>query len=90
MTGGGNSTDDTEHPLPGYYVIKWPHQDPARVVSGPKDPEAAKSHAQFVTGNAKVMSTPALVNAIENQEYNVEWYDAAKKPRSLRTGGDQL
>jgi len=70
---------------PGWYVIAEPHQDPARVIAGPKDPKSAESHAEFLMDpNAKIMHTPALVNAIKNNGYNVSWQVDVKKPRSLR------
>lgn len=81
MSDGG-----TERIGPGWYVIEGPHQDPAKVVAGPKDGDAAESHARFLTDpNAKIMHTPALVNAIKNEGYNVEWSEQAEKPRSLNT-----
>lgn len=80
-----NTTDGTERIGPGWFVIENPHQDPARVVAGPKDMDAAESHAHFLMDpNAMIMHTPALVNAIENEGYNVEWSEQAEKPRSLR------
>lgn len=71
---------------PGWYVIEDPHQDPARVVSGPHNTskDASRSASAFVTGEGRIMHTPALVNAIKNQDYNVEWASGVDKPESLR------
>lgn len=81
-----DTSERTLQPGPGWYVIEGFHQDPAKVVSGPKDREAAESHARFLTDpNAKIMHTPALVNAIKNDGYNVEWCDGAERPDALET-----
>lgn len=70
---------------PGWFVIEGFHQDPARVVAGPKDRESAESHAHFLTDpDSKIMHTPALVNAIQNDGYNVEWSEQADKPFALK------
>jgi hypothetical protein len=83
----GNGTDGTERYGPGWFVIERFHQDPARVVAGPKDRDSAESHAHFLTGpNARIMHTPALVNAIQNDGYNVEWSEQADKPAALEGG----
>jgi hypothetical protein len=79
----------TEQIRPGWYVIERPNRDPARVVAGPKGRDAAESHARYITTRSKIMHTPALVYAITNEEYNVEWYSQAEKPRSLRTETDR-
>lgn len=69
---------------PGWYVIEGFRQDPARVVSGPTDRDAAESHAHFITDpDTKIMHTPALVNAIQNDGYNVEWSKKADKPEAI-------
>ena len=73
-----SNSDGTERFGPGWFVIEGFHQDPARVVSGPKDLESAESHAHFLTDpNARIMHTPALVNAIQ-----------ADKPAALDSGGE--
>jgi hypothetical protein len=83
------SSDDNESIGPGWYVIERFHDDPARVVAGPKDRESAESHAHFLMDpNAKIMHTPALVNAIKNDGYNVEWQPDVEKPDAL-TDGDR-
>lgn len=83
------SSEEAVQVGPGWYVIEGPHHDPARVVSGPKDADSAESHARFLTDpNAVIMHTPALVNAIKNEGYNVEWSEKAEKPDSLRGGVD--
>lgn len=80
--------DDTG--LVGWYVIEQIHQDPARVVAGPKPRDEAESHARFLTDpNAKIMHTPALAHAITHDDYNVEWGDAAEKPDALRETADR-
>lgn len=88
MTGDARSSGGTERIGPGWFVIEGFHQDPARVIAGPKDRKSAESHAQFLTDpSAKIMHTPALVNAIQNQGYNVKWSEQADRPEALR-GGD--
>ena len=74
----------TERIGPGWYVIEGPHQDPARVVAGPKNRDAAESHTRFLTDpNAKIMHTPGLVYSIQEGGYNVEWLSDVKKPDAL-------
>lgn len=81
------STEEIDRIGPGWFVIERFNQDPARVVSGPKDRESAESHAHFLTDpNARIMHTPALVNAIQYEGYNVEWSDQADKPVALDGG----
>lgn len=70
--------------FPGWYVIEGPHQNPARVAAGPKTRREAESHASFLTDpNARIMHTPALVNAVKNDSYNVEWSEDVEKPSAL-------
>ncbi|MFB6198757.1 MAG: hypothetical protein ABEI52_10900 [Halobacteriaceae archaeon] len=81
-----NENSDSERFFPGWYVIEQPYQDPARVVAGPKDRDSAESLAGILHDpNARMMHTPALVNAIKNDGYNVIWNDSVEKPRSLHT-----
>jgi hypothetical protein len=68
---------------PGWYVIEEPHQDPAKVVHGPCAPEEAKDAARFGALQRNIMHTPALVNAIQNEGYNVRWFDTVEKPEVL-------
>jgi len=81
--------EDADPPFigPGWYVIAEFHQDPARVVSGPTDRDSAESHAHFLSDpNAKIMHTPALVNAIQSDGYNVKWGAEADRPDALGPG----
>lgn len=88
--GAEESTGDTERCFPGWYVIERPQQDPARVVAGPKPRDDAESHAGFLTDpNARVMHTPALIHAIKNDDYNVEWQPDVVKPASLSADHEQ-
>lgn len=74
---------------PGWYVVEGPHQDPARVVAGPKDRDGAEGHARFLTDpNARIMHAPALVNAVKNEGYNVEWAPGTERPAALKCEGD--
>jgi len=85
-----NKPIETEEIGPGWFVIEGFHQDPARVVEGPKDRDAAESHAHFLTDpNSRIMHTPALVNAVQNDGYNVEWSEEADKPATLEEVSDR-
>lgn len=77
---------------PGWYVIEDPHQDPARVISGPHDDseEASRTASIFATGPGRIMLTPALVDAVKNRDYNVEWGEDVEKPAPLREGVDDV
>lgn len=68
---------------PGYYVIARPHDDPARVQSGPHSREEAHRQRSAFTVDGWVMSTPALVYAVLEDGYNVAWNANAEKPSAL-------
>lgn len=77
-------TDDELPGPPGWYVIERPHEDPAFVASGPHDTaEKASTAASIQAGQGTIMHTPALLNAIKNEGYNVRWSESATKPDSL-------
>lgn len=86
VTDGGRAACDTETDRfePGWYVIAEPHQDPAKVVAGPMDHDAAESRAHFETApNACIMHTPGLVNAVKHHDYSVQWRADIEKPDAL-------
>jgi len=89
---GRHDGSDSDRFGPGWYMIEGFYDDPARVIAGPKGRDDAKSHARFLTGaDVKIIHTPALVNAIKHQGYNVEWLPNIIKPDALTddSGGEQ-
>jgi len=84
-------TDGGEPLEARYYVVCNPHQDPAEIVAGPTDAEAAETHARFLTDpNACVMFERMLVHAIENEGYNVQWREDVSKPSELVGEGGRI
>lgn len=82
---GEEESEELPPPGPGWYVIRDPHQDPAHVVSGPHNTaEKAARTATLISGEPRIMHTPALVNAVKNEGYNVRFEKGADKPDSLQ------
>ena len=90
MSDEGASLEDDPVLNPQYYVLDDRHADPATVVAGPLDADAAQRTASIQTPSGDVMLSAALIYSIREHDYNVQWWEDVDPPESLTVFDDEV